>query len=565
MPTEVLHALYDGGAGAGLEDYWNAISGSKFGAGAFIWDFADEGIARTDRNGEIDTFGTFAPDGVVGPNMEKEGSYWTLRNIWSPVQIKAPDLSAAFDGALAVTNLYDFTPLSQVRFEWRTVRFPGQAAKDVTATVIARGFMSGPGVAPHGSGVLKLELPKDWRSADAVMLTAVGPDKQEVLTWTWATSGPSLPTVASGGKPALVTGRGDIRLAVGSVRATFDPATGLLRQLSRGKTAIALANGPRLVFAKPRKAQPIWLTLDPGGTAAGTHRLTTPAMADVVEVDLGLVHEDSYAGFKLEITGDGQTWKTVYDSTRRTSDGIRYTFAPQVASAIRLSTPTGDRGNVIPIRAVRLGFEADRFPTPSDKATIATGSGPDGAWLEAKGGAGLDTLRWTLRPDGSLKLDYSYALSGDYIYHGVTFDHSEERITSVRSLGQGPYRVWQNRLRGPELVVREAARSVETPSSKIYPEFQGYFAGLRWARFNTDAGPWTVASGTPETYLRIGTPQLGHINTSPEYPAGDLSFMHAIPAMGSKFVTPENTGPASQPAKASGTYSGSLIFTLPAK
>ena len=48
--------------------------------------------------------------------------------------------------------------------------------------------------------------------------------------------------------------------------------------------------------------------------------------------------------------------------------------------------------------------------------------------------------------------------------------------------------------------------------------------------------------------------------TTVDFPAGDLSFLHAIPAMGSKFVTPEKTGPASQPAKASGTYSGSLAF-----
>ena len=87
MPTEILHALYDGGAGAGLEDYWSAIEQSPFGAGAFIWDFADEGIVRSDRNGQIDVFSTFAPDGIVGPHFEKEGSYYTLRDVWSPVQI----------------------------------------------------------------------------------------------------------------------------------------------------------------------------------------------------------------------------------------------------------------------------------------------------------------------------------------------------------------------------------------------------------------------------------------------------------------------------------------------
>jgi hypothetical protein len=170
-----------------------------------------------------------------------------------------------------------------------------------------------------------------------------------------------------------------------------------------------------------------------------------------------------------------------------------------------------------------------------------------------------------LRGDGSLKLDYSYDLAGDYIYHGVTFDHPEDHMVSVRSLVNGPNRVWQNRLRGAELGVREVARHVDGPETFAYPEFQGYFAGLRWARFNTDAGPWLVYNGSPGVYLRVGTPQLSHINTSPDFPDGDVSFLYAIPAMGSKFTTPEDTGPASQPAKATGHYTGLLVFTLSSK
>src|SRR5207253_127975 len=58
MPTEILHALYDGGGGASLDDYWRAMVASPVGAGMFIWDFADEGVIRTDRNNQIDVFST---------------------------------------------------------------------------------------------------------------------------------------------------------------------------------------------------------------------------------------------------------------------------------------------------------------------------------------------------------------------------------------------------------------------------------------------------------------------------------------------------------------------------
>jgi hypothetical protein len=566
MPTEVLHALYDGGAGAGLDDYWKAISTSPVGGGAFIWDLADEGIARSDRGGAIDVFSTYAPDGVVGPHDEKEGSYYTIRDLWSPVQVEAPNLGSGFDGTLAVTNRYDFTALSQVNFQWELVRFPAASVKGTVPVILSNGQLVGPAVAAHASGTLKLELPKDWRAADALMLTAIGPDKQTLWTWSWPISEPSLPAAGSGSKPAVATTADGIRLNAGAVSATFDPATGSLRQFKRGGKTVALSNGPRLVFEKLAAASPTWLDLAPAEASAEVRRLATPQKANLVEIDLDLAKTDSFGGFKLEITADEKTWKTVYDSTRRTSDGIRYPFPPQLVSAVRISHAVRASGAPAAIKAVRVGFEADRFVVPATgSATVTTGTSAEGVWVDAKQSNGLADIHWTLRPDGSLKLDYRYDLSGDYIYHGVTFDHGEDHILSVRSLGEGPYRVWQNRLRGTALGVRDVARHVDGPEALGYPEFQGYFAGLRWARFNTDAGPWQVTSGTPNLYLRVGTPPLGHSFTSPDFPTGDVSFMSAIPAIGSKFVTPEKSGPASQPAKAAGTYSGSILFTLPTR
>ena len=49
MPTESLHGLYDGGHGAGLDDYWNLMRSNPLSAGMFLWDFADEGGAYRQR------------------------------------------------------------------------------------------------------------------------------------------------------------------------------------------------------------------------------------------------------------------------------------------------------------------------------------------------------------------------------------------------------------------------------------------------------------------------------------------------------------------------------------
>lgn len=574
MPTEVLHALYDGGAGAGLEDYWNAIASSPFGGGAFIWDFADEGIARTDQGGRIDVFSTYAPDGIVGPHMEKEGSYYTIRDLWSPVQIAAPVLDEKFDGALKVANRYDFTSLADCRFAWQLLRYRGPAEKELKPTVIAEGSAPSPAIAAHASGALSLALPTNWRNADALALVAYGPGQQELWTWTWPTTSLVARQSALAAQPATSTPQvgvsaATIQLSVGEATATFDAATGLLQSLRRGTRTLALANGPQLAFARPATAGAMeWLPFSSEDEATQTRRLGAAHLANTVEVTLDYQRTDTWAGFKLEISPDGQAWKTVFDGTRRNGDGKNFNFAPQPVTAVRLSNVRRADGSAMPVKLVRLGHAPARFAAgPAGPAVVthgverAPGTNATVAWLETRGGAGLERARWTLRADGSLRLDYEYALSGDFLYHGVTFSYPESQMKTLRWLGAGPTRVWQNRLRGTALNVHEVTRTEFQPGEAWnYPEFQGFFAGLRWARLETSDGPLTVTSASPEVYLRVGTPRIDHQNTSVEFPAGDLSFLHAIPAIGSKFVTPERTGPASQPAKASGTYRGSLVF-----
>ena len=190
--------------------------------------------------------------------------------------------------------------------------------------------------------------------------------------------------------------------------------------------------------------------------------------------------------------------------------------------------------------------------------TITTGND----WVEVRGAFGVDRARWTLTAAGELRLDYSYSLEGLFTYHGITFDLPERNVSSMRWLGQGPYRVWQNRLRGTWLGLHETTRTELQPGeSWTFPELQGFYAGVQWARIATTDGSLTLINGTPDsTWLRIGTPRVSHSATTVAFPAGDLSILHAIPAMGSKFITPENSGPRSQPAKARGSYAGSLTF-----
>lgn len=561
MPTEILHALYDGGGGAGLQDYWQATMDSPFGAGMFIWDFADEGVVRTDQGGRIDVFSTFAPDGLVGPHFEKEGSYYAVRQVWSPVQIDAPAIDAKFDGTLTLHNRYDFTSLASCRVEWSWERFASHLAP------LASGNMAGPDIAPHGSGQLKLTLPANWRDADALVLTVKDPQGEALWTWTWATPAvaertATLMNPGKGAAPKIENTPVRISLVASAVTAAFDAKTGSLLSLRSGEKTYAFGNGPRLTYARPVAAAPVaWLPWrDNTATTETTRFLATPQTASVLELEIETPKGMPYTAYQLELSPDGEKWHPIFDASRRPGDGGRYDFPPQRVAAVRVSKLVHSDGTPAQLKTVRVGHAAGRFPSEADGAiTVATGNDAGGAWLESRGGPAH--FKWTLSGDGKLRLDYEYALEGDFVYHGITFDLPEETVQSMNWLGEGPSRVWQNRLQGTWLGLHENTRHVSQPGESFqYPEFEGFFAGVRWAQLNTNAGPLTIVSSRSTPYFRIGTPRLSHPTTSVDFPAGDLSFLHAIPGMGSKFKTAEVSGPSAQPAKATGTYKGTLVF-----
>ena len=577
MPTEVLHGLYDGGVGAGLETYWHAIATSPVGAGAFIWDLADEGVVRTDQGGRIDVFSTFAPDGIVGPHFEREGSFYTVRDVWSPVQIDPLQITKTWDGTVVVHNRYDFTSLAQCRFEWQLVRFAPADSLDRGQSVIGHGEVVGPAVAPHADGQIKIPLPSSSSDADALVVKVVGPNSEELWTCSWPL--PALKQhlaearrAPTADEPRIERGLNEIRLVAGDLVVTIDGRGGLLREVSRGQKKFALTEGPRLAFAKPPSDAGITWRPFAAQTAAadGISRVIDPAMANFVEVEVeDLRGADAVADLKLEISSDGTTWKTIFDASRRPQDGVRYEFAPQRVAAVRLTKLRRWDGRPPVLKSYRLGYSSDRFPgVVADAATITSGDSRGlkdrdrTVWVEAHGGpSGLQRLRWTLAGDGALRVDYDYSLAGHFAYHGVTFDHPEAALSSFRWLGAGPYRVYQNRLRGTTFGVHEHRRHDLQPGETWeYPEYEGYYSGWRWARFTTDAGDFLVNNESDGSYLRVGTPRVSAATTTVDFPPGEISFVAAIPAIGSKGKPPERAGPGSQYATAEGTYQGSLTF-----
>ncbi len=269
MPTEFLHGLYDGGLGAGLEDYWKAMYASPMGAGGFLWALVDEGVVRTDKDGQLDVAGNQAPDGILGPYRQKEASFYTVKEIWSPVYIDLQALPDDFDGTIPVENRYDFTNLRECRFEMKLARFPAPSDKANGHTVLFQQTFSGPSVAPHADDSLHLDLPATWRQADVLYLTACDPAKREIWTWSWNLQGCDRYVdkdveQRSGGQVAIQQVGNEARITAGDLTLIFDGASGLLTQVVRGGRQIDFASGPRLIGGEGRVTQIIGYQRDGG-------------------------------------------------------------------------------------------------------------------------------------------------------------------------------------------------------------------------------------------------------------------------------------------------------------
>ena len=425
----------------------------------FLWVFADEGVVRTDKACTIDVDGNHAPDGILGPYHEKEASFFTIKEIWSPVYIETDQpLPENFDGSLPVENRYDFTHLNQCSFDWQLVTFPLPCASASDTKILARGWLKGPDIPARQKGILSLNLsPTILKKADALLLTAVNPQGQKLFTWSWKLKNnrETLKKIVATNneQPPQLKNKNFIEIQSGAFTFQFDKNNGTLEQVKQGEHTIPFGGGP---FRIPvSKKQP-----------------RIQAVSSVIPTDSGLAVVTRHHPFFRQ-------------------------------------------------------------------------------------------LQWTVLPGGWLRLDYTYPYTGDVNYLGVSFLYPEDRMYSMKWLGKGPYRVWKNRLKGQTFGVWENSFNHFAPATAWdYPEFPGYYADFSWIVFHTADGDITVATNRDNLYFRVFSQPDGYEPRHAKmiWPEGDISFLHAIPPIGTKFQDPDRLGPQGQMFKASGSYSGTLFF-----
>jgi len=400
LPTEALHALYDGGGGAGLDRYWEAVRRSPLGAGLFLWSFADESVVRTDRGGALDSDGNHAPDGLLGPNGEPSGASEAVRALFAPVRFFDVDLAR---GEIVVENRLAETNLDALSFRWELRSVPDLGDIDGSESILTAGSSPGPNVDAGALGRLRPELPQTWRTADLLSIAAFDGGGRElgraVFPIRPRTNGQRQRLLEGKEEPTVERSGGSLLLGDEQAWAELDPSSGRLMELGAADSRLELA-GPDCLARPllPAREAPL---VDTNGVRVTTTDASTPLQwslssdgwldltwrcPDAVPArDLSGIAFDLAADSirELRFVGDGPG--RIWGNRRAGPDfgfwrklrGTESSFGalgdlPGFYSGVRraaLELPRGTLEIAIGDDDVALGISAPRFPADAGRAT----------------------------------------------------------------------------------------------------------------------------------------------------------------------------------------------------
>lgn len=442
MPTEFLHGLYDGGHGAGLDDYWRMMWQDPLCAGGFLWVFADESVERTDRNRELDSDGNHAPDGIVGPYHEKEGSFYTIKEVWSPIYIENRHITAQFNGIFNIENRYHFTNLNQCTIKAKWLSLENVSGK---STVKHENLVQIPSIKPGERKQIKIDLPENWSSYDVLLLETRNNNGDEIFTWSYPVKDPKEfnKNIVKNNDDKISVKESDeiLFLSNKKLRISFNKATGEIVKIFSDNIEIPLSNGPLAI------------------------------------------REDKLKSFNYKNSGN--------------------------KCQINVSFKKGSKFN------------------------------------------------WTLHSSGYLELEVFIKNRKIYdnspsTYRGITFSYPESEVKSMYWIGDGPYRVWRNRMKGTQFGLwgNDYNNTITGYSQKLkYPEFKGFYSNLYQLQLiGKNNNGFKVYCNSENIYLRMLTPDKAEKprDTHVEFPKGDISFLTSIAPIGTKFKKAEKLGPQSQ-------------------
>lgn len=250
MMTEFLHGLYDRGQGAGLDGLWAKFKRSPLFAGGFLWAYVDEALLRSDT-GRLDTYGPNAPDGIVSADRQPEGSFYTVREVWSPIQVKPFVVGSSFQGDFLVENAFLFSSLAESSMNWKVLRLPPPGGHE-TPACLASGAVTLPPAGPGETGRAHFDLPASFRDGDMLELEAYGAAGDTLCSWTFPirtcaeyyAAHAASRSIQAAPASVSVAEDGTYLLQAAGASARFSPKNGTLTELRRDGRTFPLRNGP---------------------------------------------------------------------------------------------------------------------------------------------------------------------------------------------------------------------------------------------------------------------------------------------------------------------------------
>lgn len=121
---EYLHAM--GNSIGGLGDFWDEIRVRPNLIGGFIWDMIDQGLEKTNKDGEkfyayggdfgdIPNDSNFCLNGVFASDRSPNPHAWEAKYVFQPIAFEAVDIE---NGKILITNRYSFTNLNKYDIKW---------------------------------------------------------------------------------------------------------------------------------------------------------------------------------------------------------------------------------------------------------------------------------------------------------------------------------------------------------------------------------------------------------------------------------------------------------------
>jgi hypothetical protein len=372
-----------------------------------------------------------------------------------------------------VENRYDFTNLKDCRFVWTLKSFNNQQEK-----IIKSAEIKGLDIAPHASGSMQLNLPSEWKEADALYLTVYSPSGGELWTWDWQWKKPVI-QAANAKRVNLSAKEANNQLIVtaGKTALIFSKTSGELLSVKENDKLISFGNGPRFIAARRGDRS----------------------------MDGYYNHDDNEARSKERIYLDilGKNILT------------NFHFESAMDSIVVTSDYLGD----------------------------------------------MRQTRWVISSGGNIRLDYAYQFDGLVELMGIKFDYPENLVKAKRWLGNGPYRVWQNRLHGVQFGIWENDYNDPVPGETFtYPEFKGYFSNWRWVDIQTTEGIIQLQNADKDSYLGIFTPRDGRDALLYTIPESGIAVLKVIPAVRNKVNATDLAGPSSQAQWVKGLQKGSIYL-----